>query len=73
MKSFKAIAAMSKNRVIGAGNKIPWHLPEDFKWFKKMPVGQIEGMKYNVRGRAMIPIAKFNLRALPRRRTIRLL
>jgi dihydrofolate reductase len=37
----KAIAAMSLNRVIGAGNKIPWHLPEDFKWFKKMTTGQV--------------------------------
>ncbi len=41
MKPFKAIAAMSENRVIGNGNKIPWHLPEDFKWFKKMTTGQI--------------------------------
>ena len=32
---------MSLNRVIGSGNKIPWHLPEDFKWFKKMTTGQI--------------------------------
>src|SRR5262245_12112760 len=32
---------MSENRVIGAGNKIPWHLPEDFKWFKKMTTGQV--------------------------------
>jgi dihydrofolate reductase len=39
--TFKMIAAMSLNRVIGAGNKIPWHLPEDFKWFKKMTMGQI--------------------------------
>src|SRR5436309_11130036 len=41
MKMFKAIAAMSLNRVIGAGNKIPWHLPEDFKWFKKMTTGHV--------------------------------
>jgi dihydrofolate reductase len=41
MKHFKAIAAMSLNRVIGAGNKIPWHLPEDFKWFKKMTTGNV--------------------------------
>src|SRR5689334_15394582 len=41
MKSFKAIAAMSLNRVIGRGNQIPWHLPEDFKWFKKMTTGQV--------------------------------
>lgn len=41
MKQFKAIAAMSENRVIGQGNKIPWHLPEDFKWFKRMTTGQV--------------------------------
>ncbi|HEX3800921.1 MAG TPA: dihydrofolate reductase [Verrucomicrobiae bacterium] len=41
MKYFKAIAAMSENRVIGHENKIPWHLPEDFKWFKKMTTGQV--------------------------------
>jgi dihydrofolate reductase len=41
VRPFKAIAAMSLNRVIGAGNKIPWHLPEDFKWFKKMTTGHV--------------------------------
>jgi dihydrofolate reductase len=41
VKPFKAIAAMSLNRVIGANNQIPWHLPEDFKWFKKMTTGQV--------------------------------
>lgn len=41
MKQFKAIAAMSSNRVIGNRNKIPWHLPEDFKWFKRMTTGNI--------------------------------
>ncbi len=35
----KAIAAMSANRVIGRAGKIPWHIPEDFKWFKKMTLG----------------------------------
>lgn len=29
------------NRVIGAGNKIPWHLPEDFKWFKQLTTGNV--------------------------------
>jgi dihydrofolate reductase len=38
---FAAIAAMSLNRVIGAGNKLPWHLPEDFKWFKKTTTGHV--------------------------------
>ena len=29
------IAAMAKNRVIGQDNKMPWHLPEDLKFFKQ--------------------------------------
>jgi dihydrofolate reductase len=29
------IAAMSKNRVIGKDNKLPWHIPEDFRYFKE--------------------------------------
>jgi dihydrofolate reductase len=41
MKHFKAIAAMSENHVIGNGNKIPWHIPEDFRWFKKMTAGNV--------------------------------
>jgi dihydrofolate reductase len=41
MLTLKAIAAMSLNRVIGRGNKIPWHLPEDFAWFKKTTMGHI--------------------------------
>ena len=32
---------MSENRVIGNGNKIPWHLPEDFKWFKRTTMGHV--------------------------------
>ena len=32
---------MSENRVIGQANRIPWHLPEDFQWFKKMTTGQV--------------------------------
>lgn len=41
MSNFKAIAAMTKNRVIGKAGEIPWHLPEDFKWFKKTTMGDI--------------------------------
>ena len=32
---------MSENRVIGQGNQIPWHLPEDFKWFKQKTSGHV--------------------------------
>lgn len=35
---------MSLNRVIGNQNKIPWHLPEDFKWFKQMTTGNLTVM-----------------------------
>ena len=37
--TLKAVAAMSLNRVIGYDNKVPWHLPEDFKWFKRLTTG----------------------------------
>lgn len=37
----KAIAAMARNRVIGAGGKIPWHLPQDFRWFKRATLGGV--------------------------------
>ena len=36
----RAIAAMSLNRVIGKDGELPWHIPEDFKWFKKTTSGQ---------------------------------
>src|SRR5258708_5209104 len=30
------IAAMGKNRELGFGNKLPWHLPDDLKRFKAL-------------------------------------
>ena len=33
------IVAMAKNRVIGSKNKMPWHLPADFAYFRKMTIG----------------------------------
>lgn len=41
VQALTAIAAMSLNRVIGNGNQIPWHLPEDFKWFKATTTGHV--------------------------------
>ena len=35
----KAVAAMSLNRAIGQEGRIPWHLPEDFRWFKRLTLG----------------------------------
>jgi dihydrofolate reductase len=37
--TWKAIAALAENRVIGAGGKIPWRLPEDLKFFKEKTTG----------------------------------
>ena len=41
------IWAMGKNREIGKGLKIPWHIPNDFKHFKKITSGHsvIMGLK----------------------------
>ena len=35
------IAAMARNRVIGQGNAIPWHIPEDQQRFKALTMGHI--------------------------------
>ncbi|MFP5115009.1 dihydrofolate reductase [Bacillaceae bacterium C204] len=33
------IVAMDKNRVIGKDNQLPWRLPEDLKFFKRVTMG----------------------------------
>jgi len=33
------IVAMTKDRVIGAGEALPWHLPEDLQLFKQLTMG----------------------------------
>ena len=68
---------MSLNRVIGAGNRIPWHLPEDFKWFKKMTTGQVivmgrrtfESIGKPLPNRATIVLTR-SLEAIPGVRTV---
>lgn len=34
------IAAMARGRVIGHGNALPWHLPEDLRHFKALTMGR---------------------------------
>jgi len=34
------IAAMADNRVIGIGNRLPWRLPADMKWFRRHTLGK---------------------------------
>jgi dihydrofolate reductase len=39
MKKISIIVAMSKNRVIGLKNSLPWHISEDLKRFKRLTTG----------------------------------
>src|SRR5258708_19231671 len=34
-----AIAAMTVSSVIGSGNRIPWRIPGEQKWFKEVTMG----------------------------------
>lgn len=33
------VAAVAANGIIGAGGKLPWHIPEELKHFKKLTMG----------------------------------
>ncbi len=33
------IVAVSQNSVIGKNNRLPWHIPDDFSWFKRHTAG----------------------------------
>src|ERR687892_231988 len=33
------VAAVAANGVIGAGGKLPWHIPEELKHFKRLTLG----------------------------------
>jgi dihydrofolate reductase len=57
------IAAMTKDRVIGQGNKMPWHIPEELQHFKAMTMG-----KPMIMGRATFD--SIGKRILPGRTTI---
>lgn len=39
-REISLIAAMDRNRVIGAGGAMPWRLPADLKWFRRCTVGK---------------------------------
>lgn len=56
------IAALDRNRAIGRGNALPWHLPDDLKRFKALTLG-----KPVLMGRRT---AESLGRALPKRRNL---
>lgn len=39
MKLYHVVAVAGKKRVIGKDNKLPWHFPEDLKFFKNLTTG----------------------------------
>lgn len=39
MSCLSIIVAIARNRVIGANNTLPWHLPEDLKRFRALTTG----------------------------------
>jgi dihydrofolate reductase len=63
LKKIGAIAAMTKDRVIGLDNKIPWHYSEDFKRFKRVTLNSS-----TIMGRKTWE--SIRCKALPQRRNI---
>ena len=40
-RPFRLIAACAENRVIGRDGRLPWRIPEDFRFFQQQTAGQI--------------------------------
>ncbi len=59
------IAAMTRNRVIGKNNDLPWHLPDDFKYFKEKTKGH-----HVILGRKNFESLPATFRPLPHRTNI---
>lgn len=62
------IFAMDANRLIGKDNDLPWHLPNDLAYFKKVTSGHsiIMGRKHLNRSDVRFQIGK--ILSLPQRR-----
>jgi dihydrofolate reductase len=59
------IAALSKNRVIGKNNDLPWHLPDDMKYFMQTTKGH-----YVIMGRKNYDSIPTKFKPLPNRTNI---
>lgn len=59
------IAALSKNRVIGKNNDLPWHLPDDMKYFMQTTKGH-----HVIMGRKNYDSIPEKFRPLPNRTNI---
>lgn len=56
---------MDKNRLIGANGRLPWHLPDDMKWFREQTMG-----KPVIMGRKTFESIPERFRPLPGRHNI---
>ncbi len=65
MSNINIIVAASKNLVIGKDNDLPWHIPNDLKYFKKVTAGCTVIM-----GRKCWESIPEKFRPLPNRRNI---
>jgi dihydrofolate reductase len=45
--SISLIAALDENFAIGRKGQLPWHLPDDLRWFKQLTLGKYVLMGYN--------------------------
>jgi dihydrofolate reductase len=59
------IAAMSRNRIIGKNNDLPWHLPDDFGFFKSKTKGH-----HVIMGRKNFESLPTSFRPLPHRTNV---
>jgi dihydrofolate reductase len=59
------IVAMDKNGVIGVNGRLPWHLPDDMKWFREQTIG-----KPVIMGRKTFESIPEKFRPLPGRHNI---
>src|SRR5580704_8680049 len=67
------IVAVSDNNAIGKHNKLPWHLPEDLKFFKRTTMGKpvmmgrktFESLAKHLPGRLHIVLSGNKEMALP--------
>ena len=41
------IAALDENSAVGRKGLLPWHLPDDLRWFKELTLGKFVLMGYN--------------------------
>lgn len=60
------IAAISENNVIGRGNEIPWHIPEDLQRFRQITLGHPVIMGRKTFGSIINSLGK----PLPKRRNV---